>query len=137
MSDFTVATEDLISLKREVTAFLERTPGAVRVCEGGGPENLAASFAVTLHKVLHEKAIRNAECDGKAVKLVPSSVPFHYNVFHKPNAKMIGVISPAEVGGDYMFFPTNAGYWDQDTMREITWFLMNTNRITRLKSDAP
>lgn len=37
------------SLEREVQAILDRHPGAVRVREGGGPENLAASLALLLH----------------------------------------------------------------------------------------
>lgn len=35
---------------REVKEALDATPGAIRVREGGGPENLGASVALTLSK---------------------------------------------------------------------------------------
>lgn len=38
----------LVALEREILAVLERIPGAIRVREGGGMENLAASLAVTV-----------------------------------------------------------------------------------------
>lgn len=44
--------ERLDELEREVRAVLETIPGAVRVCEGGGPENLAASLAVSVSKLV-------------------------------------------------------------------------------------
>lgn len=38
-------------LEKELVAILDAAgPTAVRVCEGGGPENLAASLAVTVAK---------------------------------------------------------------------------------------
>ena len=42
-------------LKKEVVACLENEPSAVRVCEGGSLENLAASLAVTMAKVRDER----------------------------------------------------------------------------------
>ena len=38
-------------LEREVRHWLDSTPGAVRVCEGGGPEEIAKSFAVTVTRL--------------------------------------------------------------------------------------
>lgn len=48
VAEVAVASLDLKKLEDEVRAVLDSTPGAVRVHEGGGPENLAASLAVTV-----------------------------------------------------------------------------------------
>jgi hypothetical protein len=47
------------SWEKEVGAILDNIPGAIRVREGGGMENLAASLAVTVAKLVrpHEEAL--------------------------------------------------------------------------------
>lgn len=47
--------KEAVELKKNVEYFLDNEPLAVRVREGGGPENLSASLAVTL-SILKEKA---------------------------------------------------------------------------------
>jgi hypothetical protein len=50
------------TLERELIAAMDACPGAVRVCEGGGPENLAASVAVNLARLKRaDDRIRTAE----------------------------------------------------------------------------
>lgn len=44
----------LDKLNGEMVAVLEATPGAIRVMEGGGPENPIASIAVTMSKLRSE-----------------------------------------------------------------------------------
>lgn len=46
---------ELVEIKHEVAAILDRTPKAVRVREGNGPENLAASLAVLIANFNHER----------------------------------------------------------------------------------
>jgi phage terminase large subunit GpA-like protein len=45
---------ELKALKQELEAILDRVPEAVRVREGGGQENLAASLAMTVFKLRDE-----------------------------------------------------------------------------------
>lgn len=47
----TLELEELRQLRSEVEAFLATDPNAIRVCEGGGPENLAASLAATISQI--------------------------------------------------------------------------------------
>lgn len=55
-SERCITAEDALQkLNKELEAALDYTPGAVRVREGNGPENLAASIAVTL-SALSKKA---------------------------------------------------------------------------------
>ncbi len=42
------APAQLEQLNKEIVCVLDLCPGAVRVREGGGPENIAASLAVTV-----------------------------------------------------------------------------------------
>jgi hypothetical protein len=45
------------SLEKEVIAVIETIPNAVRVREGGGPENLAASLAVSVAKLIRNQKV--------------------------------------------------------------------------------
>jgi len=56
--------KELEHLRFEVNAVIDQIPGNVRVREGGGPENLAASLAVSVNKLV-EQAKVTQECLGE------------------------------------------------------------------------
>lgn len=45
------------AVEREVSNWLDNLPNAIRVCEGGGPENIAASFAVNVSRLTAAQAV--------------------------------------------------------------------------------
>lgn len=59
--DDVAAIDRLLQIEKQVVCFLEYCPFAIRVREGGGPENLAQSLALTVAKIddemmrLHER----------------------------------------------------------------------------------
>lgn len=70
---------DYKKLVAELDACLKLEPKAVRCCEGGGPENIAASVAITmasLRKDLEDALAHNVELKEKNAALVDASRTF-------------------------------------------------------------
>ena len=57
-------------LLAEVKAWLDSMPDAIRVCEGGGPENLAASFAVNVYRLTKAAPHPKSETQEQDAKLL-------------------------------------------------------------------
>lgn len=61
-----MTTKNDDTLANEVRAWLNGNPDAIRVCEGGGPEDLAASFSVTIASMNRRAATQSPRIEDRA-----------------------------------------------------------------------